>query len=182
MINIEGLKKYCCEDISKIENYEQALADETQMWDCHHRWEIFMMWRIPVKDLKEGGLYYNQPADRLILLPHSEHMILHHKGKKVSEETRRRLSESHKGKPSWSKGKKLSEEIRRKLSEAAKRRKHSEETRRKIAETLKGRRLSEEHRRKISEAQKGKKMSESARRKMSEARKKHWENKRRNRI
>lgn len=24
-------KRYCCEDISRIENYEKAIADETQM-------------------------------------------------------------------------------------------------------------------------------------------------------
>jgi group I intron endonuclease len=42
------------------------------------------------------------------------------KGHLVTEETRRKLSESHKGKPSNNKGKKASEETRRKLSEAHK--------------------------------------------------------------
>lgn len=121
MINEKYAKRYCCEDISKIENYEQAIADETQMWDCHHRWEIFMMWRIPVKDLIEGGLYYHQPADRLIFLPHSEHSHLHQKGKKNSGETRRKMSENRKGKGKGKRiGQKLSEETKQKLSKARK--------------------------------------------------------------
>lgn len=31
--------KFCCEDISKIENYEKAIVDVTQTWHCHHRLE-----------------------------------------------------------------------------------------------------------------------------------------------
>lgn len=57
-------------------------------------------------------------------------------GKKVSAETRRKISESQKGKQ-YAKGRVL-----------------SEETRRKISESQKGMVLSEEHRRKISEAAK----------------------------
>ena len=30
-------RKFCCEDISLIENYALAVADTTQTWDCHHR-------------------------------------------------------------------------------------------------------------------------------------------------
>lgn len=36
----KGMERYCCEDISKIENYEEAVADTTQMWHCHHRLEL----------------------------------------------------------------------------------------------------------------------------------------------
>ena len=57
---------------------------------------------------------------------------MHHLGKKVAEETRKKLSESKKGKH------------------------HSEETRKKIGESRKGKQLSEETRQKLSEAQKGK--------------------------
>ena len=39
MIAFYKVKKFCCEDISLIENYEQALNDQTQMWECHHRKE-----------------------------------------------------------------------------------------------------------------------------------------------
>ena len=55
----------------------------------------------------------------------------------LSEETRRKLSESHKGKTSPNKGKKASDETRRKLSESHKN--PSEEIRRKMSEAHKGR-------------------------------------------
>lgn len=193
MINTKRLKWYCCEDISKIENYEQAIADETQIWDCHHRLEIFMMWKIPAKDLIEGGLYYNQPADRLILLPHSEHLRIHRKGekwsdetkrkiseakkgRKMSEEHKRKMSEAHRGEKHHNYGKHLSEDTKRKISQSSKGRKLSEKTRRKMAEAHKGRKQSEEAKRRISEAQKGRKLSEETKRKVSEARKLYWKN------
>lgn len=77
---------------------------------------------------------------------------------KPSEETRRKMSEAHKGKT-------LSEETKRKMSEAHKSEncymfgKHlSEETKRKISNSLQGNIITEETRRKISEANKGKRM------------------------
>ena len=60
-----------------------------------------------------------------------DHIREHHKGKVLSEETRRKISESGKG------------------------RVHSEETRRKMSETRKGVRKSEDHRRRLSETKKG---------------------------
>ena len=54
-----------------------------------------------------------------------------------SEETKRKISEARKGKPSNSKGKHLSEETKRKISEVQKGKHLSEETKRKISETLK---------------------------------------------
>lgn len=36
-------KKYCCEDISLIENYEKAVNDKTQTWCCHHKLEIELL-------------------------------------------------------------------------------------------------------------------------------------------
>ena len=72
-------------------------------------------------------------------------------GKHHSEETKRKLSELHKGeknpfygKPTWSKGKHFSEEHKRKLSEAHKGNQshlgkcHSEETRRKLSDASLG--------------------------------------------
>lgn len=101
-------------------------------------------------------------------------------GKRFSDEMKKKLSEAHKGKHH-------SEEIKQKMREAAKHRKPvSEETKRKISESHKGERhpfygkhQSEEAKRKISETHKGKRRSEEARRNMSEAMKgkhkgKHW--------
>lgn len=53
----------------------------------------------------------------------------------------------------------ISEETRRKMSESAKKRKASDETRRKISEGNKGKTLSDEHRAKLSQAHLGKKKS-----------------------
>lgn len=69
-----------------------------------------------------------------------------HKGKVVSEESKRKNSESHKGKTSWNKGligwtkkKKISDESRERYRSAAKKRGISEETRKKINESNRGR-------------------------------------------
>ena len=39
MINEKGAKRFCSEDISLIENYNEAISDEEKMWDIHHRRE-----------------------------------------------------------------------------------------------------------------------------------------------
>lgn len=39
MISEKAVEKICCEDASKIENYDKAVADTTQIWICHHRSE-----------------------------------------------------------------------------------------------------------------------------------------------
>ena len=84
MIDKNRANKYCRDDISLIENYDQAIADTTQMWHCHHRREtIFSR-----KDLIEIGEYYNRPACELIFLTSLEHNRLHNLGKCLSAETR----------------------------------------------------------------------------------------------
>ena len=158
MINENHAKSFCREDISLIENYDKAIADKSRVWHCHHRREtIFSR-----KDLKEIGEYYNRPACELIFLTPNEHIRLHQVGKNVSAETRQKLSEAHKGKPSCMKGKHLSEEHKLKLSAALKGensqwfgKHHSEETCKRISEARKGKHPSEESRKKMSEAHKG---------------------------
>ena len=96
------------------------------------------------------------------------------------EEMRRKLSVSHKGLQAGEKnpmfGKNHSEETRKKMSESHKN--ISDETRKKMSESQKGKHLSEEHRRKISESQKGRTapnkgthISEETKKKISEAQK-----------
>jgi group I intron endonuclease len=95
-------------------------------------------------------------------------------GRHHSEETRRKMSEAKRGEKHNFFGTHRPEETRRKLSEAHKGRKHppaTEETRRKNSEAHKGHLVSEEARRKISEANRGRKHTEEARRHMSEAQK-----------
>ena len=93
------------------------------------------------------------------------------KSGRPTAETKRKLSES-------AKGRQFSEETRRKLSETKKGKQLSEETKRKISEANKGKKgywygkqLSEETKRKMSEANKDKQLSEETKRKMSESRK-----------
>lgn len=186
MISEEQAKRYCSEDISLIENYERAVADQTQAWDIHHKAEILPCGIYAIKNLKDHGLYYKQPAARLVFMTRSEHSRLHNKGKRLSDETRHRMSEALKGRQfseetrrrmsEAKKGKRLSEETKSKLSEALKGRpngwagKHrSEETKRKMSEALKGRPKSEETKRKLSEALKGRHFSDEHRQKLSEA-------------
>ena len=113
MISEYNARKFCCQDISLIENYAHAVSDKEHMWDCHHRLEVQGEFRNSVKLLKRCGLYWNQPPERLIFLLHGEHMRLHHQGNKHSEETKGKMSETRTGK-------KFSEETRRKMSEARK--------------------------------------------------------------
>lgn len=142
MINEKQAKKYCCENVSLIENYNNAISDSSQIWDCHHRLEIQGQFTNSTKLLIKCGLYYNIPAWQLIFLPHAEHISLHQKGKHFSEETCQKMSETRKGKPSNFKGKQHSKEAIKKISNAMKGKnkgKHfSDKTRKKMSETKKG--------------------------------------------
>ena len=156
MINEDSVRQFCCDDLSNIENYDLAISDTTQTWHCHHRAEILPCGIFSMDTLKKFGLYYNRPAAELVFLTRFKHLRLHNKGKKLSDETRRKVSEAKKGKP-------RSEETKRKMSEAHKGKKRGP--------------LSEEIKRKISEANKRKKrgsFSEETKRRMSESMKAYW--------
>ena len=79
---LENAQKYCCEDISNIENYQDAI-NSPETYDIHHRLETEDEFgnRLSVsktyKDLIKEGKYYNVPAKELIFLSHSEHQKLH---------------------------------------------------------------------------------------------------------
>ena len=123
----ESYKKYCCEDPSLIENYDKAIADTKQTWDCHHRGEVLPCGRFSRDDLKKFGLYYNRPASELIFLTSSEHQQLHLKGVPKSEATKKAISETLKGVPK-------SEEHKKALSEAHKGVPKSEEHKKAMSE------------------------------------------------
>ena len=149
MINEKYAKSFCCEDISLIENYELAINDTTQTWECHHRRGTIYSG----KDLKEIGEYYNRPATELIFLTPTAHRQLHKKGVPRSEATKKAIGEALKGVP-------LSEEYKKAISETLKGVPKpylrgvpkSEATKKAISETLKGVPLSEEHKKAIGEA------------------------------
>ena len=120
MIDAKRVHRYCSEGISRIENYDKAINDKTQIWDCHHRLEMTLDGEFAhsKEELKRLGMYYNRPYFELIFLPHSEHTRIHNKG--ISAETRAKMSEAKKGKPK-------AVETRAKMSEA--RRKYWEKKR-----------------------------------------------------
>lgn len=131
MIDKYRANRYCCEDITKIENYEEAVNDTTQTWQIHHRDEIrilpsgMIVYRTE-QELIENGRYYDCPANELIFLTKSVHCQLHMKyrpklnddvykkavktrkansSKWHSEKTKKKISKSHKGKTPWNKDK-----------------------------------------------------------------------------
>ena len=168
--------KRFCKEPEKIENYEKAKADNFKGWRCHHRLETHTsdgerrLVDITPAELQALEMYWNRPASELIFLTISEHQILHTKGKqgywkgkRLSEEHKKKLSEANKGK-------RLSEEHKKKIGEANKGKQLSEETRNKMSEAAKGKKFSDEHRRKLSESQKGKHIGNTASKGM------HWYN------
>jgi hypothetical protein len=80
------------------------------------------------------------------------------RGKPFSEERKQQMSLIRIGQNTWSKGRKASDEAKRKMSESRRGKPGhpcSEETKRKLSQALKGRKLSEEMRMKISNGHKG---------------------------
>ena len=92
------------------------------------------------------------------------------KGRKLSEEHKRHMSEARKGVPIGS----FTEEHKKRLSEAAKKRRLPEEVREKIRKTLTGRHSTDEARANQSKALKGKPWTEEHRRKAMESLRKVW--------
>ena len=103
-----GEPDYCCycRHPELIENYDKAIADNTQTWEVHHRREEFYSY----KELIERGEYYDVKPEDLIFLTHAEHS-------KIDSFCKRR-SEAMKGNK-YAEGKKQSEEHKRKIREAA---------------------------------------------------------------
>ena len=139
-------------DLTKIENYDKAVTDKSQMWVCHHRLELTLDGEFAhsYKDLERMGMYYHRPYFELIFLTETEHRRLHMKTQ--SEITEKKMKEAIKIS-------KQSEEYRKKISEARKGMKFSAEHRKNISESHKGKKLSEETKKKLSIANKGKKLA-----------------------
>lgn len=114
----ERWNKFCKEDISLIEGYEEMRASDKQ-YILHHRLETHMRDKSTGKidiprepkeyverdTLKAFGLYWNRPANELIFMEYNEHSSLHIKGRgiknggkhKRSDKQKKYLSELWKG-------------------------------------------------------------------------------------
>ena len=79
MINNYWAKRYCSEDVSLIENYQEAIADEEKMWDVHHRKECDENGKtlFTKKQLIDLGLYFKRPASELMFVTRAMHWKLH---------------------------------------------------------------------------------------------------------
>jgi len=89
--------------------------------------------------------------------------------KPISEETRKKLSESHKGKPSPRKGAKVTMEQREKMRQAKLGSKHSVETKIKMSQSQIGRKWSDEQKQNLSKIKKGRKVSDETKDKLRKA-------------
>lgn len=90
MINEENAKWFCCEDISKIYGYAEAVADKKRVWHCHHCLGL----AYTPEQLKAKGLYYKRPASELMFVTKSQHRMLHclTNPPKHTEKTREKIS------------------------------------------------------------------------------------------
>ena len=126
---------YCCENISKIENYNKALAAKTT-WDIHHKREITE--NKSKQQLIDEDLYFNRPADELIFLSRNEHNRIHRdhnpksminwikagsdavRGVNKTDEHKQKISDSlkeyFKSHDHWNKGGTVSDEVKQKIS------------------------------------------------------------------
>lgn len=72
-----------CEDVTKVENYEKAKADNFVNWVQHHRLETHnsdgerRLVQITAEELQALDMYYNRPAEELIWLTRAEHINIH---------------------------------------------------------------------------------------------------------
>lgn len=100
MICLQEVKRYC-QEYWKIENYQEAVNDQSQTWHCHHRFEIDH--NMSVLELQALGFYFGRPFCELTFLTPKEHKRLHmkgndwNKGKQFPEEWKQKRSAARKG-------------------------------------------------------------------------------------
>lgn len=197
MISISSALAFCKEDISKIENYDLAVADTTQTWHCHHKRELLDDNDNPLeKEVSKNELimqrkYYQLPAKDLIFLTPGDHISAHMKNRPKrkkgefhqTEESKRKIREhnARRGKPGINKGKKATKPnwcnngiINKRCGDIVPEgfvlgRIITEEARKNFSDSHKGKKTPDEVRKKLSEANKGKKRTEETRKRISEA-------------
>lgn len=155
----KAYKKYGLDNFT-TEILYQRIRDKSTV-DSMEIWAISKY--KPEYNISKGGTGGNLGEEwrRRISKPLSEaaksHISEALKGKAFSEEHKRKLSESNKGKNTWTKG-----------------RRHSEETKKKISDGQKGREAWNKGKHTNIQGFKGKQHSDETKRRMSEARKAYW--------
>ena len=113
MITNSKVKLFCRDDISLIENYNEAVADTENVWVCHHRLELTLDGEFANSkaDLIRYGMYFKRPYFELIFMKKSDHFSMHRNRKAMSYETHLKSSRnqmgvnnSMHGKIPWNKG------------------------------------------------------------------------------
>jgi hypothetical protein len=182
--------KYWINIVKKCKEYEVEILHENISYQECKIIEIDLIDKYGRKDLGTGTLCNltnggDGTSGIVFSEEHKRKMSESAKGKTISQETRKKISELKTGEKHPFFGKKHSDETIRKMSEAQKGKKHSDESRRKMSESAKGKTSEQnpmfgkkhldETIRKMSEAQKGKKRSEETIRKMIETKRKNRE-------
>lgn len=160
MISETKVKRFCKDDITKIENYDKAINDKHKIWHCHHRLELTLDndFANTIEDLERMDMYWHRPYFELIFLEPAEHLRLHNKGVKNNMYNKGyKLLGDKNGR--YGKGYIVEGERNGMYGKH-----HSEEARLKMSIARKGK-------------NKGKKLSEEAKRKISEAKKEYWRKK-----
>lgn len=122
-----------CTDITKVENYDIAKADNFEGWSLHHRFKTHFSdgtlrgCRLTEDELDALGMLYERPPEEFIIMRTG---TLKRLGTQTSKEARKRMSDAHKGVP-------LSKKHKESLSKSGKGKKRSEETKRRISNARK---------------------------------------------
>lgn len=138
-------QQYCKDDISKIENYELAKADNFKGWHIHHRLELTLDGEFAhtPEDLKRMGMYYNRPYFELIFLTKSEHQRIHAQNRSNSSLNKMKSSLSLRtGELNNFYGKHHSDDTKQKISKANRGRKRTNEFKELQSSLKKGKPLS----------------------------------------
>lgn len=163
------IKKYGKENFKReileyFENRKTLLEKEEQIVN------ITLLNNPLILNLAKGGgkIDYSLITDEI-----KKKISLSRIGKKLSEETKHKISNSISGKNHWNYGNKISEKLRNIFSFVNKGKILSEETKQKISIANSGKTRTEETKQKISESQRGKSLTEEHKRKIIEGKTKN---------
>lgn len=110
MISTHGrMKMYCKDELSKIENYYDAVNDKENKWVLHHRLELTLNGEFAhtQAELIRMNMYYHRPAFELIFLKENEHHKLHGQFHKMTDNGIQAIKDKNTGRKRTEEQKKL---------------------------------------------------------------------------